>query len=255
VFFRFSDGEAAGVSGPEALLGVYAFAFQIYGDFSGYSDMAIGIAHLFGFKLHANFDLPYLSANIAEFWRRWHISLSSWLRDYLYIPLGGSRHGRLRLYAALMTTMLLGGLWHGASWNFVIWGLLHGGVLAGERLWRDVRPAGWPRLPHALGIVLTFHIVTLSWIFFRSSTFESALAFLGGIAGGSWAATILTPLGLFLILLGMALHFLPPQGTQRLALRLRPMPAPLAAAAVACTILVIDAMRPEGVAPFIYYQF
>jgi D-alanyl-lipoteichoic acid acyltransferase DltB (MBOAT superfamily) len=239
----------------DLLLAAYGYAVQIYCDFSAYTDMAIGIAALLGYRFPHNFNQPYRAASLQDFWRRWHISLSSWLRDYLYIPLGGSRHGRLRLYVALMTTMLLGGLWHGASWNFVIWGMIHGGVLAAERAWRDVRPANWSKLPDALGIAITFHIVVLSWIFFRASTYEGALAYLGGLASGSWATTALSPLGLFLMCLGMALHFLPPRGTQLLALRVRTMPAALAGAAAGAAILIVDAMRPEGVAPFIYYQF
>jgi alginate O-acetyltransferase complex protein AlgI len=242
-------------SGLDLMLAAYGYAVQIYCDFSAYTDMAIGLAALLGYRFPHNFNQPYRARSLQDFWRRWHISLSSWLRDYLYIPLGGSRHGLPRLTFALMTTMLLGGLWHGASWNFVIWGALHGGVLAGERLWRDYRPEAWPKLPAVLGVIVTFHIVTLSWIFFRSSSFEGALAFLGGIAGGRWSTTLLTPLGLGLIVLGMGLHFLPVHGTQRLALRVRAMPAPLLGLLVGASILIIDAMRPEGVAPFIYYQF
>src|SRR5439155_447135 len=126
VFFRFSDGQAAGVSGAEALLGVYAFAFQIYGDFSGYSSIARGISKWLGFELVVNFDNPYLAVSPSDFWRRWHISLSSWLRDYLYIALGGNRGGTLLIYRNLILTMLLGGLWHGANWTFIAWGLYHG---------------------------------------------------------------------------------------------------------------------------------
>lgn len=247
--------DPAAHSALDLVLAAYGYAVQIYCDFSAYTDMAIGIAALLGYRFPHNFNQPYRAASLQDFWRRWHISLSSWLRDYLYIPLGGSRHGLPRMCLALMTTMLLGGLWHGASWNFVIWGALHGGVLVGERLWREYRPENAPRMPHLLGIIATFHIVTLSWIFFRSSTFEGALAFLGGIAGGSWTTSTLTPLGLGLILFGMALHFLPAHGTERIAVRVRAMPAALAGAALGLAILVIDAMRPEGVAPFIYYQF
>ena len=247
--------DPAAHSSLDLLLAAYGYAVQIYCDFSAYTDMAIGLAALLGYRFPHNFNQPYRARSLQDFWRRWHISLSSWLRDYLYIPLGGSRHGLPRLTFALMTTMLLGGLWHGASWNFVIWGALHGGVLAAERLWRDYRPEGWRQLPPVFGILVTFHIVTLSWIFFRSSTFEGALAFLGGIASGSWSTSILTPLGLGLIVLGMTLHFLPADGTRRLALRVRTMPAALVGLATGLAILVIDAMRPEGVAPFIYYQF
>ncbi|HEX8527309.1 MBOAT family O-acyltransferase [Allosphingosinicella sp.] len=255
---RFVDPvffDPAAYSSLDLVLAAYGYAVQIYCDFSAYSDMAIGLAALLGYRFPHNFNQPYRARSLQDFWRRWHISLSSWLRDYLYIPLGGSRHGLARLCLALMTTMLLGGLWHGANWTFVIWGALHGGVLAAERLWRDFRPEGWPKLPPLLGIILTFHLVTLSWIFFRSASFGDAIAYLGGIAGGDWTTTILTPLGLVLILAGMSLHYLPRDGTQRLAVRVRTMPAALVGLAAGLAILVIDAMRPEGVAPFIYYQF
>ena len=242
-------------SSLDLLLAAYGYAVQIYCDFSAYTDMAIGLAALLGYRFPHNFNQPYRAASLQDFWRRWHISLSSWLRDYLYIPLGGSRHGLGRLCLALSATMLLGGLWHGASWNFVIWGALHGGVLAAERLWREFRPENAPSLPPLAGIVLTFHIVTLSWIFFRSASFGDAMDFLSGIAAGSWTSTMLTPLGLGLIVLGMSLHYFPAHGTQRLAMRVRTMPAALVGLATGLAILIVDAMRPEGVAPFIYYQF
>ena len=152
----------------DLLAAAYGYAVQIYCDFSAYSDMAIGLAALLGYRFPHNFNQPYRAASLQDFWRRWHISLSSWLRDYLYIPLGGSRHGLWRICLNLMATMLLGGLWHGASWNFVIWGALHGSVLAAERLWREFRPKDWPPLPAWLGILITFHIVLLGWIFFRA---------------------------------------------------------------------------------------
>jgi D-alanyl-lipoteichoic acid acyltransferase DltB (MBOAT superfamily) len=150
--------------------------------------------------------------------------------------------------------MLLGGLWHGASWNFVIWGALHGSVLAAERLWREFRPTGWQALPAWLGVPITFHIVLLGWIFFRAASFADAMAFLGGLTAGGGTA-LLTPLLLASILLGMSFHFFPRFSVQRVGLRLRQLPAPALGAAVAIAVLTIDAMRPEGVAPFIYYQF
>jgi alginate O-acetyltransferase complex protein AlgI len=246
--------DPAAHSGIDLTAAAYGYAVQIYCDFSAYSDMAIGLAALLGYRFPHNFNQPYRADSLRDFWRRWHISLSSWLRDYLYVSLGGSRHGLKRLCLALTATMLLGGLWHGASWNFVIWGALHGGVLAAERLWREFRPAGWRPLPAWLGITVTFHIVLLGWIFFRAASFADALAFLGGLAGGGGAA-LLTPMMLSLILLGMSFHFMPRFSIQQVALRLRALPAPALGAAVGLSILVIDAMRPEGVAPFIYYQF
>ena len=161
-------------SGFENLMGVYGYAMQIYCDFSGYSDMAIGIALLLGYRLGINFDLPYQSASITEFWRRWHISLSSWLRDYLYIPLGGNRKGKVRQYGNLMITMLLGGLWHGASWNFIFWGFLHGLALAFEKFRDSIIKIPKNMFTRTIGVILTFHFVCLCWIYFRAKTFTIA---------------------------------------------------------------------------------
>lgn len=246
--------DPAAHSSTDLIFAAYGYAVQIYCDFSAYSDMAVGLAALLGYRFPHNFNQPYRASSLQDFWRRWHISLSSWLRDYLYISLGGSRNGLTRLCLALMTTMLLGGLWHGASWNFVIWGALHGGVLAIERLWKEFKPKGAPTLPSFLGIIITFHIVTLGWIFFRSASFADALAFIGGIGAGG-ASTMLTPIALVLIIVGMALHALPPNAIQRVAVRVRAMPAVLVGIGIGFAMLVVDSMRPEGVAPFIYYQF
>ena len=233
---------------------VYGYAVQIYCDFSAYSDMAIGLAALLGYRFPHNFNQPYRARSLQEFWRRWHISLSSWLRDYLYVSLGGSRHGLKRLCFALAATMLLGGLWHGASWNFVIWGALHGIVLAAERLWREFRPAGWRSLPEGLGIVITFNIVCLSWIFFRAASLSDAMTLLGGTNAAA-GPMLLTPMLLALILLGMSFHFMPRFSIQQVAMRLRTLPAPALGLGVGLAMLVVDSMQPEGVAPFIYYQF
>ncbi len=171
------------------LKGAYCFALQIYGDFSGYSDIARGVAELLGVRLIKNFEQPYLSQSITEFWRRWHISLSSWLRDYLYIPLGGNRSGPRKTYRNLMLTMLIGGLWHGANWTFVVWGGLHGTYLAIERMlgigreraeWAGIGLLGW--LGRVGAMVLTFHLATLAWIFFRAPNLAAALGYLRGIA-------------------------------------------------------------------------
>jgi alginate O-acetyltransferase complex protein AlgI len=169
--------------------GALAYTFQLYFDFSGYSDMAIGLARLFGVVFPANFNSPYKAASIIDFWRRWHMTLSRFLRDYLYIPLGGGRHGPLRRHVNLMITMLLGGLWHGAGWTFVIWGGLHGVYLVVNHAWRGVR-ARWPgriRVPPALGRwsarLLTFFAVVLAWVFFRAETLPAAKAILEGMAG------------------------------------------------------------------------
>jgi len=169
----------SGARGGEVLLAVYLFAFQIYADFSAYSDIARGTSKLLGFDLMVNFRVPYFSSNPSEFWRRWHISLSSWLRDYLYIPLGGNRRGRVRTYGNLMLTMLLGGLWHGAAWNFVLWGAYQGALLCGFRLWMGdapARPSGsWPwRL---VKIFLFFQLVCFGWLLFRCDSFAACLQF------------------------------------------------------------------------------
>src|SRR3954463_4389737 len=159
----------------DAWFGLIGYAFQIYFDFSGYSDMAVGLALMFGFVLIQNFDSPYKARSITEFWQRWHISLSTWLRDYLYIPLGGNRRGPGRTYVNLMMVMLLGGLWHGASWNFVLWGALHGGMLAFERA--QGKHSAYRRLPPALRVAITFLIVCFSWVFFRAKTLEQAVSY------------------------------------------------------------------------------
>jgi len=174
----FSAGHAAPV---DAWFGVAAYAFQIFFDFAGYSEMAIGMGLLLGFVFAKNFDAPYRSESITEFWRRWHISLSSWLRDYLYIPLGGNRKGRVRTYANLMLTMLLGGLWHGASWNFVIWGGIQGGMLAFERSRGKSSP--YQSLPRPARVALTFLVVLVSWVFFRAHTLRDAVGYLGCMMG------------------------------------------------------------------------
>ena len=177
-----NDAFRGGAGWVTLLVGVYAFALQIYGDFSGYSDMARGSARLLGIELPSNFEQPYLSRNITDFWQRWHISLSTWLRDYLYVPLGGNRRGRRRTYINLLLTMLLGGLWHGAAWTFVAWGAIHGGLLAHHRWWQvrhpATNPAPWAR---ALATVATFHAVCLAWVFFRAPSIGDALRYLKGI--------------------------------------------------------------------------
>ena len=169
------------------LLGVYAFAWQIYGDFSSYSDFARGSAQLMGFHFMVNFKQPYLSTSLQEFWRRWHISLSTWLRDYLYIGLGGNRLGTARTYYNLMVTMLLGGLWHGANWTFVVWGAIHGVGLAIERFVTNGKPQPSSTALGRIGQRLfIFHIVCLSWVFFRASSVTAAFHFLGGLKTFVW---------------------------------------------------------------------
>jgi alginate O-acetyltransferase complex protein AlgI len=173
--------DAGSLNAMDAWYGVTAYAFQIYFDFSGYSDMAIGLGLMFGFVFPKNFDSPYHSQSITEFWRRWHISLSTWLRDYLYMPLGGNRKGPRRTYVNLFVVMLLGGLWHGASWNFLVWGGLHGSLLAFERMRGKTAPYG--RLPSSLRVALTFVLVLVTWVFFRAVDLPAAGRYLASMAG------------------------------------------------------------------------
>jgi alginate O-acetyltransferase complex protein AlgI len=173
--------EAGALGVWDAWFGVTAYAFQIYFDFSGYSDMAIGLGLMFGFVFPKNFDSPYRSQSITEFWRRWHISLSTWLRDYLYLPLGGNRKGPRRTYANLFIVMLLGGLWHGAAWHFVLWGGLHGVLLALERA-RGKRTV-YEGLPRPLRVACTFVIVLVTWVFFRAPDLPAALRYAGAMVG------------------------------------------------------------------------
>jgi alginate O-acetyltransferase complex protein AlgI len=190
------NGSFGGPNAMTVLLGTYAFAWQIYGDFSGYSNIARGSAQLLGFHFMVNFRQPYLAESLQDFWRRWHVSLSTWLRDYLYIPLGGNRLGNLRTYLNLMLTMLLGGLWHGANWTFVVWGGIHGVGLAIERLFtgkRELAPsstflAGWGRR------IILFHVVCLAWIFFRVPSLSGAWEQIASLAIWQWSPAYLTAL-------------------------------------------------------------
>lgn len=242
-------------SSLDLLLGAYGYSVQIYCDFSAYSDMAIGIAALLGYRFPWNFNQPYRADSLQDFWRRWHMSLSQWLRDYLYIGMGGSRHGKRRMYFALMMTMLLGGLWHGASWNFIVWGAIHGSVLVVERVWRDVRPREWKPVPQWLAVLGIFHIVTLAWIFFRMPAFGDAMAYIGGILSLRGGTLTATPLMVALIALGLSFNAFPRDTIQRVAKALRRAPAWRVAAFAVASLVVLEAMRPDGVAPFIYYRF
>ncbi len=237
----------------DLMAAVYGYAVQIYCDFSAYSDMAIGIAALLGYSFPRNFDQPYRASSMQDFWRRWHISLSSWLRDYLYVPLGGGRKGLVRSCLNVFITMLLGGLWHGAAWTFVAWGALHGGVQVLERLGRSV--LGDRRGPPAwLGVLVTFHIVCLGWILFRAETFPMAMEVLTGL-GRLEPATLVTPFLLTLIVGGLAMHWLPPRAVEGIATWLKPAPSLTMGLLIGVAILLVEAVRPDGVAPFIYFQF
>lgn len=248
------------LSFAEAWVGTWAFAGQIYCDFSGYSDMAIACALALGFILPDNFRAPYAAFGFSDFWRRWHISLSSWLRDYLYIPLGGNRKGAVRTRINLMLTMLLGGLWHGASWNFVLWGGLHGGYLGAERVLKRLFGAWTPgRVGRLLLVFLTLQLVCIAWVPFRAETFGSTLDVLGSMAGlhrdgpidgrlSRWQ--IATALGGVAALFGMHL-WLRNSSLEALAARARWVVTALAAA-----LLLFLAITAGGQsAEFVYFQF
>jgi alginate O-acetyltransferase complex protein AlgI len=246
-------------SSAEMTLAVYAYAVQIYADFSGYTDIAIGIALLLGFRFPQNFDAPYTAASLQDFWHRWHMTLSRWLRDYVYIPLGGNRGGRLATYRNLMLTMLIGGLWHGAGWTFVVWGGIHGIGLAVERFVgerRGLEPREPSRLRLAGQRVLTFHLVCLAWIFFRASTFGDAWAVVVGLFTRWDGAAPLVSAGVVLaVLVGLGTQYLPQRLPAALMRRFACLPVAAQAVVLAITLTVINALGPEGVAPFIYFRF
>lgn len=243
--------EPAGYGGWASAIGIYGYAFQIYGDFSGYSDMAIGTARMLGFELCENFNAPYRSASPREFWTRWHISLSSWLRDYLYVPLGGNRRGALITYRNLALTMLLGGLWHGASWMFVLWGAYHGAILIGDRLLDLREPKS--ELARLLRIALMFQLTCLGWVFFRSATPDDAWAVLGSLGAARGAGAV--PALAWIALACAALtHFPPRPLIERVRARFLALPGLAQGAVYAALIgLVVNASSAET--PFIYFQF
>ena len=251
-------------SGVENLMAVYGYTLQIYCDFSGYSDMAIGIALLLGFHFNINFNSPYKSASVTEFWHRWHISLSSWLRDYLYISLGGNRKGKIRQYINLIITMFLGGLWHGAAWNFVCWGMLHGVALAVHKAFRTLlgrkkgdESHGWRRF---FAVLFTFHFVCFCWIFFRNTDFASSMDMLNQIVNhfspqvfpqlvsGYWFV-------FSLMLLGYLLHFVPDRWEQQCVRFVTWLPLIGKALLMVAVIYLVIQMKSAEIQPFIYFQF
>jgi alginate O-acetyltransferase complex protein AlgI len=306
--------------GLEALLGVYAYAVQIFADFYGYTSIAIGIALLLGFEFPQNFDAPYTATSLQDFWRRWHMTLSRWLRDYLYIPLGGGHGTRRQTYRNLMLTMLLGGLWHGAAWTFVLWGGLHGAGLAVERWWDERRgrhrpptgvpdaevaetavgvppaeggaepvagpsgrggvavavaepeappePATAPRVGvrpapavTAAGVwarrIVTFHVVCLGWVLFRAGSLGTAGDVLGRIlAGAGEPGTVaVNPVVVLVVVGALASQYVPAARVAAVQARVSRWPALAQAAALAAVVVLLDVLGPEGVAPFIYFQF
>ncbi|MES2389566.1 MAG: MBOAT family protein [Bacteroidota bacterium] len=252
-------------SGFENLMAMYCYTLQIYCDFSGYSDMAIGLAALMGYKLCENFNHPYRSADITEFWRKWHISLSSWLRDYVYIPLGGNRSGAVRQQVNLMLTMLIGGLWHGANWKFVIWGGLHGLALAIHKLWRIVTKP-FPILNNSLvarfiGWAITLHFVAVLWVFFRASSTEAAIASLKAIALNNDPLAYALPFWqtrstlVIMLLTGYALVLLKPEWKNWVYTQFAGSSLILKGLMFLVIVQVILQFRTVNVQPFIYFQF
>ena len=258
--------EPALYSGFECLMGIYGYALQIYCDFSGYSDMAIGIALLLGFRFPKNFDAPYKSATITEFWRRWHISLSSWLRDYLYISLGGNRRGKVRTYFNLLMTMVLGGLWHGAALRFVLWGALHGVALALHKMWMAVVP--WAKafgkdmnpISRLLGILLTFHIVCLGWLLFRAEDMQTVQVMIYQIAH-SFNPSIIPQFVLgykevvALIVIGYMMHLMPSAIDRDLQRKVANSSFWWQVALLVITAWCVMQIKSSDIQPFIYFQF
>lgn len=240
----------------DLLLGAYAYGIQIFCDFSAYSDIAIGIANLLGFHFMENFDKPYSAPSLKEFWRKWHISLSSWLRDYLYIPLGGSRHGKKRTCINLFLTMLLGGIWHGAGWNFIIWGMIHGLWLILERLVKGKERRRSP-MGRALGILLTFHVVTAAWIFFRAPHLSGALSYYHHLISFSpnGPSTMVTPFIILLLALGFLGQFTPSSWEKKVERKLNGMGVPSLIILSLAFFILLQILAPQGMSPFIYFQF
>ena len=253
-------------TGLENFMAIMGYSIQIYCDFSGYSDMAIGIALLLGFHFNINFNSPYKSASITEFWRRWHISLSSWLKDYLYVSLGGNRKGKIRTYVNLLITMLLGGLWHGASLRFVLWGAIHGVALALHKLVLTIFPRmsidgmEMRRVPRILGIIFTFAIVSASWVLFRAPTMGDALDMFHRIGTAFhievfWQFVQGYPVVLGLIILGFALHFSSEKLEAKVYSVFEKWPTFVYPIVLALLIFWVMQTRTGEVQPFIYFQF
>jgi alginate O-acetyltransferase complex protein AlgI len=251
-------------SALECYAAVLGYAVQIYCDFSGYTDIAIGSALLLGVRFPKNFDAPYKAENIADFWRRWHISLSTWLRDYLYVPLGGNRKGSARTYLNLMLTMLLGGLWHGANWTFVAWGGLHGAALAVTRLGKNLRgepnfvkepKSGRDWWVKAGKVVVTFHFVLLTWVLFRADSFGQAWTFLGRLLTLTTYHPNLDARVVAVLALGVASHYVPERWYETARYRFATLPAPAQAVALFGAALFVRKMASADAVPFVYFQF
>ncbi|MDY4653291.1 MAG: MBOAT family O-acyltransferase [Prevotella sp.] len=252
-------------TGFENLLGIYGYTLQIYCDFSGYSDMAIGIALLLGFHFPDNFNAPFKSASVTEFWRRWHISLSSWIRDYVYIAFGGNRHGSVRTYTNLLSSMLLCGLWHGASWNFVVWGGVHGVLLAFHKFFsqtvlgrsRHYRSRGIRRVA---GVVLTFHAVALLFMVFRMPDLGSCMTMLSQIVGSfhaEMASEVMKSYWIVMALMafGYASHYISNRFLSRCVLALKSGGLLLQVFVLVVVAYIIVQVKSSEIQPFIYFQF
>ena len=244
-------------TGAEVLIGVYGYALQIYYDFSGYTDIALGSALLLGIRLPQNFNMPYAAANIADFWRRWHISLSNWLRDYLYFSLPGLRSKwKVFTYANLIITMTLGGLWHGASWNFIIWGMLHGAALAVQRLWQSI----WGKseggmVSRVAGAFATAQFVCFAWIFFRAPDLESVRAVLQRIGSGTISFDNVSPGVTLVIAVAVVGHYFPAKWYGWTLERYAASPFYAQAAALMLLAIALQYVAATGAAPFIYTKF
>ena len=242
----------------DLIVAVYAYAIQIYADFSAYTDIAIGVAALLGYRFPQNFNQPYRALGIGDFWRRWHMTLSTWLRDYLYVPLGGNRHGASMTMRNLLLTMLLGGLWHGANWTFLIWGGLHGSALIVDHAWR--RSALFSRIGDHLAVrvvdwALTFNFVCLAWLFFRAPSLEAVVAYLSGVASDNGAPSTILPIVPVLIAAGAVTQIVPPDFRARLGRTLDNRGSLAQGAFALAALYVTLVMAPSASAPFIYFQF
>ncbi len=251
----------ASYSGVENLLGIYGYAIQIYCDFSGYTDIAIGVSLLFGFRLPINFNSPYKATNITDFWRRWHISLSSWLRDYLYIPLGGNRKGKIRQYLNLMITMLLGGLWHGANVKFILWGGIHGISLMAHKILQSLKlslPSN--RLGKIIGIFITFHLVCFAWLFFRASDMHTVGIMLNSIFQYFQFPVLIQfiqsyPMVVGLLLLAYFIHWLPYSIKELYRGLFIKSPLIVQFLLIILVIFILFQAKTSEIQPFIYFQF
>lgn len=246
-------------SGVEVLSAVYAYSLQIYCDFSGYTDIALGLAMLLGFRLPKNFNHPYKATSLSDFWRRWHISLSSWLRDYLYIPLGGNRKGSARTLINLLITMLLGGLWHGAALKYIIWGVLHGVGLVFNRLF-NLMYTGKSRVVRSIGWFITFNFVTATWVIFRVDSLLNAQLIFDKILHAFYltnAVTIIStiPYTFAILGIGFTIHWLPDRFRNRLKLRFIMSPVWLKITSTALLLYLIYSLHQSSLLPFIYFRF